>query len=131
MKWQPLDRDLSFAGTWNWLPQKDEEELLGPTTFDEAFRELLDQHRRADVNGCWESAELPHSAETASAAGSVATTAVGSTSPVHFFIGDHDDGESTSSLMQSRVHRLTSGTTRQLLSPSSLCRLSQVWRAWA
>jgi len=121
MKWQPLDRDLSFAGTWNWLPQKDEEELLGPTTFDEAFRELLDQHRRADVNGCWESAafrplrmpriikqglvnpgaELPHSAETASAAGSVATTAVGSTSPVHFFIGDHDDGESTSSLMQS------------------------------
>ncbi|CAE7402583.1 unnamed protein product [Symbiodinium necroappetens] len=101
MKWQPLDRDLSFAGTWNWLPQKDEEELLGPTTFDEAFRELLDQHRRADAHGCWESAELPHSAETASAAGSVATTAVGSTSPVHFFIGDHD-AESTSSLMQSR-----------------------------
>ena len=22
----------------------------------QAFRELLDQHRRADVNGCWESA---------------------------------------------------------------------------
>ena len=32
----------------------------------------------------------------------------GSTSPVHFFIGDHDDGESTSSLMQPRTQERSS-----------------------
>jgi len=89
MRWQPCDRDLNFRGTWHWLPRDEEEDLLGPTTFEEAFEQLLECHKRYDAR-CWsmESPELEELGDHASVVTTV-TTQRGS-SATHFFIGDDE-----------------------------------------
>lgn len=89
MRWQPCDRDLNFRGTWHWLPRDEEEDLLGPTTFEEAFEQLLECHKSYDAR-CWsmESPELEELGDHASVVTTV-TTQRGS-SATHFFIGDDE-----------------------------------------
>eukprot|EP00438_Fugacium_kawagutii_P014134 Skav213980 [mRNA] locus=scaffold2200:514504:518935:- [translate_table: standard] len=84
MRWQPCDASLSFRGTWLWLPREEEEELLGPTTFEQAFQELLQSHRCYDP-ACWMdrtvNIELELGDQRVHDEGLSAT---------HFFIGDDD-----------------------------------------
>mmetsp|Transcript_22661 Transcript_22661/g.40991 ORF Transcript_22661/g.40991 Transcript_22661/m.40991 type:complete len:441 (-) Transcript_22661:115-1437(-) len=88
MQWQPLDEQLNFRGTWNWLPRSEEEELLGKTTLEEALNEMCGQHLRADSNS-WQTAEWPVQ-DLSSTSGS---TAMPPESPSRFYIGSDSASE--------------------------------------